>query len=329
MSKLEMSSHILQIPLTLSNRICAANFANQQSSNKKRKQVYQNTLSVAAVNTYLQYLGWTTNLPKSNSWNPILQTLLDTADILVSERGKLECRSVFSQAKSMIIPEEVSTDRIAYIAVNIDGSQNFAQLLGFTSEINSLTVPLNGLKPMNKLPEFLEKVQQEPIIPKLSHWLWGIVEAGWNKLDSLTITQPDLVFRINASQLNFRTKVMQHYSTLNETEESFLNTGVSRVKLWNLEQKEYDSKIAFIISLLPSKNDELEISVKVCPINENNYLPEGLLVKILDEKQQPILQAQTKAANENIEFFLSGETGEVFSIQAILNDEIQTESFII
>lgn len=329
MFKTEMSSNILQIPLTLSNRLCATNFANRQSSKKKRQQVYHNTLSVAAVNTYLQYLGWTTNLTKSNSWNPIFQTLLDTADILVPDRGKLECRSIFSQAKSIVIPEEVSTDRIAYIAVDIDNSQSFAQLLGFTSEIDSLIIPLNELTPMNKLPEFLEKFNQEPIIPKLSNWLWGVVEAGWNTLDSLMVTQPNIVFRINTSQLNFRTKVMENYLTSNETEQSFLNTGISRVKLWNLEQKEYDDKIAFIISLLPSKNEELEISVKVCPINENHYLPEGLSVKILDEKQQPILQAQTKAANENIEFFLSGKTGEVFSIQAVLNDETQTESFII
>jgi Protein of unknown function (DUF1822) len=270
-----------------------------------------------------------TSLETSDSWNPIMQTLLDTADLAIPGYGKLECRVVLSQEQVMVIPEEVGSDRVAYIAVIIDNSQKFAQLLGFVTQVLSSTIPIRNLQSMRELPEYLEQIQQEPILPNLSSWLLGIVEAGWNTLDSLLTNQPELVFRITPSQLYFRTGMIPISSVSEKSVTEDLSTGVSRVKLWDLGKRENYSKIALVISLLPSETEELEISVKICPTNDRTYLPEGLVIKILDETQQAILQAQTKTTNENIEFFLSGETGEYFSIQAILNDEIKIESFII
>jgi hypothetical protein len=329
MVKVTITPNLFQVPLTLSNRVRAEDFANQQSNRQKMQQVYQNTLAVSAVNTYLQCLGWVTSLETSDSWNPLMQALLDTADLAIPGYGKLECRVVLSSDSIMVIPEEVASERIAYIAVSIDRSQKFARLLGFVTRVSSSTIPISHLQSMIEFPEYLEQVQLESILPKLSSWLSGIVEAGWNTIDSLLTIQPELVFQIAPSQLYFRMGMIPISSVSEKLATETLDTGVSRVKLWDLGKRENYSKIALVISLLPSETEELEISVKICPTNDNTYLPEGLVIKILDETQQAILQAQTKTTNENIEFFLSGKTGEYFSIQAILNDEMKMESFII
>jgi hypothetical protein len=329
MVKVTVTPNLFQVPLTLSNRVCAEDFANQQSNRQKMQQVYQNTLAVSAVNTYLQYLGWMTSLENSDSWNPLMQALLDTADLEIPGYGKLECRVVLSSEQIFMIPEEVTSERIAYLAVSIDSSQKFAQLLGFVTRVSSSTIPISHLQSMIELPEYLEQVKLKSVLPKLSNWLLGVVEAGWNTIDSLLTIQPELVFRIAPSQLCFRTGTPPISSMSEKSATKVLDTGVSRVKLWDLGKRENCSKIALVISLLPSETEELEISVKICPTNNHTYLPEGLVIKILDETQQAILQAQTKTTNENIEFFLSGKTGEYFSIQAILNDEMKMESFMI
>jgi hypothetical protein len=331
MVKVTIMPNLFQVPLTLSNRVRAEDFANQQSTRQKMQQVYQNTLAVSAVNTYLQCLGWVTSLETSDSWNPLMQALLDTADLAIPGYGKLECRVIFSPEQMMVIPEEVSSERIAYLAVSIDRSQKLARLLGFVTKISSSTIPIDYLQSMAEFPKYLEQIKLKSVLPKLSNWLSGIVEAGWNNIDSLLTLQPELVRQIafSQSQLCFRMGILPTSLISEELATEVLDTGVSRVKLWDLGTRENYSKIALVISLLPSETEELEISVKICPTNDRTYLPEGLVIKILDETQQAILQAQTKTTNENVEFFLSGKTGEYFSIQAIFNDEMKMESFII
>ena len=329
-----MPSDLPSIKLTLSDRLHAQEFSQQQSRAEKAQQVYKNTLAVTAVNTYLQCLGWITSLKTSDSWNYLMQTLLDTADLELPNYGKLECRPVESAHNVMVIPEEVTQKRVAYIAVSIEESQNSARILGFTTETTALTVPLDRLRAIAELPEYLEQyhhnlIHQNQALPKLSSWLLGGVEAGWQKWETFLATQPNLAF-LDSSQgkFCFRSFASQVSSETNVSRET-LTTGISRVKLWNLGNPDNYIEIALVISLSSVKLSELEVSVKVCPTNEHNYLPSGLLIQILDETQQPVLQAHTKSTNEAIEFFLSGEIGEFFSIQAVFDDAVKTESFMI
>ena len=336
-----MSLDIPRIKLTILDRLYAENFSQQQSHLEKAQQVYQNTLAVAAVNTYLQCLGWDTSLESSDSRDFLLQTFLDTADLEIPHYGKIECRPVKPSQEVMIIPEEAAHQRVAYIAVEIEESTNQAKILGFTSKIESTTIPLNRLRAIADLPEYLEQYHRtsvsieeiedkKPVLPKLSNWLSGVIECGWQTLDDLLATQPNLEFlnpNPNQRNLSFRSPTSST-SIADSISKETLTIGTSRVKLWNIG-KSQNTDIALIITLSLGKRDQLEISFKVCPTNENDYLPPGLLIQILDETEQPVLQAYIKSANEAVEFFLSGETGELFTIQTIFEDEIKTESFMI
>ena len=328
-----MRSDLSQIPLTLSAQITARQFSARQSSPEKARQVYQNTLAVWAVNTYLQYLGWATSLKTSDSWDMRMQILLNIADLELPNHGKLECLSVLPGDKMAIVAEEVRDERIAYIIVEIAESLKTARLRGFVSKISSSTIPLNSLDAISILPEYLETYHHhlastKQLLPKLSNWFAKKSEFGWQNLDDLLFPQTGMVFRVASSTSNFRTGVFNRSSPAIETRKT-PHKEVSRVKIWDLETEEERVRIALVINLISVDYEELEISVKVCPTDENAYLPQSLTIQILDETQQPVLQAKTKSTNENIEFFLSGETGEFFSIRAILNDEIKTESFMI
>ena len=330
MIKIMARPNFIKITLNILARIRAKEFSSQQFNLQKMQQVYYNTLAVSAVNQYIQNIGWQTSLENSDSWNPEMHMLLNTADLELSEYGKLECRYVPPQASVMTIPEEVNGDRIAYIAVAIERSHKAAYLLGFATRAVD-TISLESLQPMIDLPEYLEQyalslyAKQSPL-PKLTNWLSGAIETGWQTIENFKDARFNISDRKDLAGLQFRTGTISRVAWRKQRETTLI-AGVSRVKLWNLGDN--NLKIALIICVSAAEDRILDISIKVCPTDNQIHLPEELAIKILDETQQPILQAQTKSDNQNIEFFLSGKVGECFSIQAIFNGVKQTESFII
>lgn len=92
------------IPLASDAHRLAERFCAHHRDAQKVRQIYLNTITVYAVNYYLQCLGVETNWEASDSWNPALQTLMNVADLEVVDCGTLECCPT------------VATDRIAHIA---------------------------------------------------------------------------------------------------------------------------------------------------------------------------------------------------------------------
>ncbi len=331
-----LQSHILPISLTLLARIKAEQFSRNQSIPHKAQQVYKNTLVVSAVNTYLNYLGWTTSLKTSNSWNPVMQSLLEVADLDIPEYGKVECCFVNFQNNFFVINPEAKEDRIAYIAVTIEPSLQSAKLLGFISEFSEDKVLLSRLRPILQLPDYLEyqKQHQESqrlvnySVIKLKQWLKGFVEEGWYTLDQVFVPSYSLGFR-----------------SLEKLPQESLAENISRVKLLDLTRdnkylqksspyggltlnsNKKNEAIALILSL-QERTEDLDISVKVCPINSDYYLPKGLEIFILDQQEQTVMHAQANNT-KNIEFRFSGESGEYFSIKACLNEIALIETFTI
>ncbi len=320
---LTLHSHIFPVSLTLSARIKAEQFSRNQSNLQKAQQVYKNTLAVSAVNTYLNYSGWITSLKTSDSWNPIMQSLMDVADLDIPEYGKVECRFVASKAEFLVIPPEVREDRIAYIAVSLEPSLELAKILGFIPETTEDKILLPQLRSIIELPDYLQHWKQEREakklvnfpITKLKQWLRGVAEEGWQTIDEVLLPSPSLGFR-NPQQL--RSNIISI-----ET----LNDGVSRVKLLDLASSSGNKTIALILSI-QEQTEDLDISVKVCPTNTHNYLPKGLEILILDQQQQTVMQAQANNT-KTIEFRFSGESGEYFSIKACLDKNTQIETFTI
>ena len=79
-----------------------------------------------------------TDLEASDSWNIVTQTLMDVADLDVTDIGKLECRPVYPHAEFCRIPQEVWEDRIGFVGVEINEDNLEAKLLGFVKEVKLL-----------------------------------------------------------------------------------------------------------------------------------------------------------------------------------------------
>ncbi|MEM8810802.1 MAG: DUF1822 family protein, partial [Cyanobacteria bacterium P01_G01_bin.38] len=174
-------------PLSTSTHRLAQQFRHQHRNPQKAKQVYLNTLAVSAVEFYLRCMGVDTDWSISQSYDPIMQSLLDVADLDLPGKGKLECRPLLetTTATALKIPLEICRDRIAHIAVQLAPSLQEATLLGFVPA-NCEEIVLDQLRSLDDLADYLNQIQPTSYRVNLSNWLENLFETGWQSLTALT-----------------------------------------------------------------------------------------------------------------------------------------------
>ena len=297
----------LEFALTLPIPQAALRIADQFAAQQPRSratQVRLNTLAVCVVENYLQLMGIATDRAASDSWNPIMQLSANVADLTVSNVGQLECRPLLPTAQTCYIPPEVWEDRIGYVAVQIDEAQQQASLLGFVATASIEELPLRQLQPIESLLDHLDRLLHPAStnLTVLSQWLQGIVETGWQSIESL----------LNPPQLSpaFRSGNQSAVST---------RRGKS-IALGNLA-------IALMIELTPTI-DETEILLQVYPLDLPT-LPPQLQFVVLDESGTVFLEAQSRQADDYLQLRFSGSVGERFSVQIVLAQSSVTEEFMI
>ncbi len=294
------------VPLALTAHSQGNTFRRYQSHPNKANQVYLNTLAVYAVNFYLQCQEFETNLEESDSWDPIMQTLLDVADLVVTGRGKLECRPVLPQAEVVRVPAEVWDDRIGYVVVQLDESWREATLLGFVETVNSEELPLTQLRSLEELPEYLNHIRPTT---DLSQWWEGIVAAGWQAVENL-VAPPE-------THLAFRLR-MAHQFKLIELGQSGQSVEM-RVTLTEAAEAE----INITLAVQPFGYAQGE------PVNDQPYLPANLELMLLNEDGAPVLDAYASSDNKIIELEFTGEPGDRFSVKVTWGDISVTEKFVV
>jgi hypothetical protein len=305
------------VPITSELHSLAEQFRSQHKNPKKAKQIYLNTLAVSAVDFYLRCMGVETSFSASFSSNPVIQTMMDVADLEVINLGKLECRPVLSDKKVVYIPPEVWSDRIGYVAVQFDESLRVATLLGFSKTAQSGEIPINQLRSLEEfileLSEIPEKVKQKT---HLSQWLINVVDAGWQTVESLLTQQSELAFRFRSAE-----------QILAQNPEN-TTTNVQKGTLLDFGGESSSKPIALIVGLIPTFEQEINIYVKVCPAGSENYLPEELELMVLDEKGTSVMQAIARTT-KSIQLNFSSQFGENFSIKVALGDISFTEVFLV
>ncbi|WP_254564219.1 DUF1822 family protein [Oscillatoria sp. HE19RPO] len=281
----------------------AQQFGRQQVTAVKSAQVYQNTLAVLAVDYYCQCLGISTQLTSGDSWNPVMQNLLDIADLQLANRGKIECLPVQVDTEFVEVSSEVLSERIGYIAVEINPSLTQARLLGFAEIISNNPCPLSQFK---GLECFIDSLHSMPSTQQihLSQWLHHCWDAGWKRVEELLeVSQLELALQFRTTQ-----------------------TAVKGGKLLDLNST--GDSVALLVGIKPTNPPEMDIWVEVYPIGEKTHLPRDLQVMVLDSSQVSVMQAQARST-KNIQLNFSGEPGDQFSIKLELGDVSVTEAFII
>lgn len=151
------------VPISAGDRAQAQTFAQPQLSSDKAERVYRNTLAVLAVNTYLQWQQFSTDLEAGDSWNPMNQIYEDAADLMIIGIGKVECHPVLNLDAPLPIPPELWYDRIGYIVVHLNQEWTEARLLGFLPpskpEDMRREVPQSELQSMDDLMAYFERLE--------------------------------------------------------------------------------------------------------------------------------------------------------------------------
>jgi Protein of unknown function (DUF1822) len=295
-------------PLTAANHRIADGFYQQHSDAQKATQVYLNTLSVQAVNFYLTCLGIQTSLARSQSWNPVLQVLIDTADLWVDGLGSLECRPMLADANGCVVPAQALVERIGYVVVRLNRELTEATLLGFVPSIETETLHLEALQAIDELPGYLNQLltqlapaASQSTATRLSNWFHTVTDTGWKTLEMLIgewQEQPALSFRTPAN-----------LPVLEPSE-----VGAKRGKLLKLGNAP-NEHVLLLIEVTPTRTaSEYQINLELCPIGKEVYLPRSLHLALLDEAGKTVLQAEN-SDSEGLEFQFSGELGEHFSIK--------------
>ncbi len=169
-SQLMQTLDDFSIPLFIPSeaKILAKEFAAQQPTRQKAKQVYLNTLAVCMVNNYLRIMNIPTNLSAGDSWNPAVRLYTDVADLEVVGRGRLECRPIPSNwdvdSTVCFVPPETQSDRIGYVVVELDLEQELATLLGFVETVENW-ISLKQLRSPDELLEHLIVSPQTETVP--------------------------------------------------------------------------------------------------------------------------------------------------------------------
>ena len=310
-NKFEMFSTIIP----LETHVIAERFCRYQCRANIAKQVYLNTLAVSTVNLYLNSIGWSTNLKDSDSWNPVLQIMMNVADLLIPGYGKLECRFVLKGDDTVTIPPEVWSERIGYVIVELDESLRSARVIGFARRINQVKLPLELLESLADFPAYLSQQKRAEVAqpPTLNKWLTNERDLNWHQLEELLDS---------TSALNFRSPL----NLANKTQDR-LSSEVQKVKLIHFSESN-NIAIALILNIRSKSKEEFDISLTIYNSQTSQFLPKGLEMIITDKDSFPVMIAQA-SETETIEFCFSGKLGEFFSIELALNEEIIVESFII
>jgi hypothetical protein len=312
---MHLSEQSFVLPITSMARQMAEQFSGQQMTPGKKAQVYLNTLAVWVVHDYLDMMGIPCDLEASDSWNPVVRSLADVADLEVAGSGRLECRPLRSAEVTCYLPPEVWVDRIGYLVVQISDDFRQANLLGFTPTAAAEHLPLEQLRPLESLLAHLSEFSlcqpagEQEDWHQIGQWLDHIFSQGWQTVDSL--------LGQNRMALSFRrAEVIEPIATAEGQ--------VQQAKLMSLSS----SPVVLVVDCQPQGYQRL-FCVQVHPLANGACLPVDLRLVISDGVDQPLLEARANHADDCIQQQFSGYPGERFSVTVTLGAESITERFIV
>ncbi len=314
----------LPLPITQTAIAIADRFAQQQPNSHKAEQVRHNTLAVHVVHDYLQMMGIPSHL-SGDSWNVVTRMMADVADLEIEGLGRLECRPILEDTElTCSIPSEVQNDRIGYVVVHLDKLHYRANLLGFVKTVDTEALPLTQLRSPEELLEHLDRLQY-PVLAtqpnltnpdvapftRLSQWLQGTFETGWQTLESLLNASNTLSYGFRGE---LRTPVQNSES-------------VQRAKQIDLHSPTVEQSLILVVDLIPQLQQR-DIQLRLYS-DTSSPLPPNIHLAVLNQAGNIFLEASSEAANDYLQLKFWGEVGEMFTILVELEDAIATELFVI
>lgn len=306
----------LQVPLRKDAHQKAEKFAAEQDSVEKGKQVYLNTLAVYAVNDYLKWLNIETALHESDSWNWSIRTFFDIADLVLPSIGRIECRPVLPGEKELVLPQEVTQERIGYVAVRFSKQLDFVEILGFVP-----AKPIIAQSEVIEISKFasidilIDIINRRKMKVNLCQWLEGIFEGGWQS--------PELVLAGDFRSLKLANEFRGAATATRQDKDSVTNS-ISRAKIIDVGRQ-----IILLMELTPTNSAVFDIRLRVYPAENTVHLPTDLQLTIFDESGNVCMETQSETANDWMQLEFSCEHEEKFTVELKLEETSIHEEFIV
>jgi Protein of unknown function (DUF1822) len=250
----------------------------------KAKQVYVNTLAVYAVDYYLRCMGFDPDWLHSASRNPLLAKLMNVADLVIKDIGKIECIPVSADRVECDIPPESENECVGYIPVQINEAQTEATILGFSTQTSG-TIKLDRLADLEYAIEYLTNLEQ-PAIVKLREWLNGLVDGSWETLDRV----------LNPAQQRL-----------------FYRGTVNRGQKIDLFTPTVIRSLALVVDVKSTDiSQEVDILIQVCPTDQNE-LPDGIKLAVGDDTET-IMTAISRSGDNWIQLNFTAMFDEKFTV---------------
>ncbi|MEO0837599.1 MAG: DUF1822 family protein [Cyanobacteria bacterium J06643_5] len=302
----------LQVPLGKDAHRKAEEFAAEQDSVDKGKQVYLNTLAVYAVNNYLKWLSVETALHKSDSWNWDTRTFFDIADLMLPSVGRIECRPVLPGEEAVVLPQEVTRERVGYVGVRFNKQLDFVEILGFIPARaiigNSEIIEINRFESIDILIDIINRRKMKV---NLCQWLEGMFNQDWKS--------PELVLAGN-----FRGNNSRSAATVTRQDKNYQTSSVSRAKIVDVGKQ-----IILLMELTPTNSAVFDIRLRVYPAENTLHLPEDLQLTIFDESGNACMNTQSETANDWMQLEFDCQHEEKFSLELKLGETSIIEEFIV
>ena len=155
-------------------------------------------------------------------------------------------------------------------------------------------------KAKEKLPEYLKQTRS-----KLSQWLQGVFDEGWQAIDALINPEANLAL-----------------STRNT------ESGAKGGKLINLGMQLGSQTVALLLNVTPETEEKLGVSIQLYPTGEQRYLPPNLKLILLSKAGKTLQSVESRSQDNYIQLkFFKGEPGKRFSVEVSLNDVNIKEDF--
>ena len=316
----------LKIDLDRVAHATAAKFASQHRSISKGRSVYLNTLAVCAVRQYLSVTcQLDLDLHCGDSWQIGMQSIMNVADLVIPNVGKIECLSVLPTATEITIPADLD-ERIGYVIVQFSEQLTSVELLGFIDAVQpqlhqqstAAVVALNSTE-IQSIDRLLDVIYSTRI-SNLQEFLAGILGTGWEPILQQSSAQIDATEREFALRNPLDLANNTNYDSIRDFTAS---------KMINLRANIANVPLLMMIGLSVEPDERVKVRIRIHAAGGVPMLPADLKLTLQAENGQFLSEIQYPEAMNFIQLqSFKLHPGTQFKIRVALDNCSFTESFI-
>jgi Protein of unknown function (DUF1822) len=248
----------------------------------------------------------------------LLEVLEEEEEVII--RGFVPHNQLMKMQSNLQLPIHDSCYQIPLSYFDIEPNH----LLAYYRYIQSseFTVPpitcicdsqVNQVNQINQVSENLAKLVSSSTI-KLSQWLQGVINEGWQTIDSLT--NPELGLAFSTRNINQDTKRAK-----------IIDLGI------DLDSKKFALLVNICSDLLNDVQDttipeKISVLAQLYPMNGENFLPQNIKLILLSKAGKTLQEVTARVQDNYIQLKpFKGEPGKKFSIEVSLGKVSVKENF--